>query len=217
MKSLLLIILVSKSFFCFGQNWKEWTQQKKIQRKYLLEQIAALRVYSGYLKQGYDIAGTGWTTIRNIKRGDLNLHGGYLGSLKLVNPRIKSYGKVAGIILCQLQILKEIKKALPGIRESGLFTAEETNYCKMVQENLAEECLVSMDELFLVITAGELEMKDDERIKRIDALYTGMQEKYAFSSSFSKEMSLLYVQRMAEKMEINRFKMKNGLTIERKL
>ncbi|MBK6993319.1 MAG: hypothetical protein IPH34_16520 [Chitinophagaceae bacterium] len=69
----------------------------------------------------------------------------------------------------------------------------------------------TIDELFMVITSGELEMKDDERLKRIDKLYADMQDKYSFCSSFSEEMGLLSVQRMGEQMEINRSKILNDL------
>lgn len=103
----------------------------------------------------------------------------------------------------QLRIIKETKKALQGIREIGQFTTNELDYCKMVFDHLLEECLKSIDELFLVITSGELEMKDNERIKRIDVLYADMQSKYSFSASFSEEMGLLSIQRMGERMEIN--------------
>ena len=39
-----------------SQKWDEWFKQKKTQKKYLIQQIAALKVYLGYLKEGYDIA-----------------------------------------------------------------------------------------------------------------------------------------------------------------
>lgn len=211
MKTLFMILLVSKSFFSFGQTFEEWAQQKKTQKKYLLQQIAALQVYIGYVKKGYNVMNKGLTTIRNIKNGDLNLHRDFFGSLKQVNPKIKKYAKVADIIAYQLRIMKETNKTLQGIRETGQFTTGELDYCKTVFDNLLEECLKSIDELFLVITSGEFEMKDDERIKRINALYADMQNKYAFSSSFSEEMGLLSVQRLGEQIEINRSKILNGL------
>ncbi|MBK8310917.1 MAG: hypothetical protein IPL04_08535 [Chitinophagaceae bacterium] len=34
-----------------GQTLAEWTQQKKTQKKYLLQQIVALQVYIGYAKK----------------------------------------------------------------------------------------------------------------------------------------------------------------------
>lgn len=190
---------------------KSGRNKRKRKKKYLLQQIAALQVYIGYAKKGYDVMNKGLTTIRSIKNDDLNLHRDFFGLLKQVNPRIKKYAKVADIISYQLRIVKETNKTLQGIRETGQFTSEELDYCKMVFDNLLLDCLKSIDELFLVITSGELEMKDDERIKRINSLYADMQNKYTFSSSFSEEMGLLSVQRLGEQIEINRSKILNGL------
>ena len=211
MKTVFILLLSGFSLFAKAQNSEEWTQQKKTQKKYLLQQIAALQVYIGYAKKGYNVADKGLTTIRNIKNGDFNLHRDFFGALKQVNPKIKKYAKVADIIAYQVRIIKETKKTLEGIRETSQFTPDELDYCKIVFDNLLEDCLKSIDELFLLITSGELEMKDDERIKRIDAMYADMQNKYAFCSSFSEEMGLLSVQRVGEQIEINRSKILNGL------
>lgn len=42
-----------------AQTFDEWFRQKKTQKKYLVQQIAALKVYLGYLKEGYEIAQKG--------------------------------------------------------------------------------------------------------------------------------------------------------------
>lgn len=60
-----------------AQNIEEITQQKATQRKYLLEQIAAYRLYAGYLKKGYEIAQQGLSlvhTIQDKKQGDDEHH-----------------------------------------------------------------------------------------------------------------------------------------------
>jgi len=181
------------------------------QRKYMLQQIAALQVYIGYAKKGYTIASKGINTVQNIKNGDFNLHRDFFSSLKNVNPKVSKYVKVADIIAYQGRIIRNTKQTLQAIRETEQFTTEELDYCKRVFDNLLDECVKTTDELLMVITSGELEMKDDERLKRIDKIYTDMQDKYSFCSSFSDEMGLLSVQRMGEQMELNRSKILNGL------
>lgn len=212
MKTVIFILLLSNSLFAKAQNWEEWTQQKKTQKKYLLQQIAALQAYIGYVKKGYNVVNNGLTTIREIKSGDFKLHRDFIGSLKHVNPKIGKYEKVADIIIYQVRIVKETKKTMQGIREVGQFTQEEMGYCKNVFDNLLVECLKSMEELFLIITPDKLEMKDDERMKRIDMLYADMQNKYAFSADFANEMGMLSIQRLREKMEINNSSLLNGLS-----
>jgi hypothetical protein len=59
-----------------------------------------------------------------------------------------------------------------------------------------------VSELITVITANELEMKDDERLKRIDTIYARIQDKYAFAKSFGEEAKVLAVQKAKDKENI---------------
>ncbi|MBL7760155.1 MAG: hypothetical protein JNK08_05605 [Sediminibacterium sp.] len=194
-----------------AQTFDEWTNQQSTQKKYLIQQIAALQVYLGYAKKGYNIVTGGINTIHNIKNGDLNLHRDFFNRLKNVNPGIHRYAKVADIIAYQVKIIKQTKLVLTQIRETKQFTEAELNYCKQVFDTLLDECIKTVEELILVTTSGELEMKDDERLKRIDGLYADVQNKYSFTCSFSEDMGLLAVQRLGEQMEINRSKIINGV------
>ncbi len=194
-----------------AQTFDEWFKQESTQKKYLLQQITALKVYLEYAKKGYNITMKGINTIRNIKNGDLNLHRDFFNHLKNVNPVISRYAKVADIIAYQLKIIKQVKLSLNQINETKQFTNIELDYCKQVFDVLLDECLKTVEELILVTTSGELEMKDDERLKRIDVLYADMQDKYSFACSFSEDMGLLTVQRLGEQIEINRSKLINGL------
>lgn len=194
-----------------AQTFDEWTNQQSTQKKYLLQQIAALQVYLGYAKKGYTIVTSGVNTIRNIKNGDLNLHRDFFNRLKNVNPAISRYIKVADIIAYQVKIIKQTKLVLQQIRETKQFTEAELDYCKQVFDTLLDECIKTVEELILVTTSGELEIKDAERLKRIDGLYADVQNKYSFTCSFSEDMGLLAVQRLGEQMEINRSKIINGV------
>ena len=42
-------------------------------------------------------------------------------------------------------------------------------------------------------------MKDDERLRRIDAVYASIQDKYAFAKSFGDEAKVLAVQKAKDK------------------
>lgn len=205
-----LLVLIS---FCYAsaQTFEEWTQQKKTQKKYLLQQIAALHTYISYAKKGYDIVNKGVTTINNIKKGEFNLHRDFFNRIKNINPSISRYTKVADIIDYQLCIIKQAKEAVTGIRATKQLTTQEIDYCVAILNNLLTECGKTIDELMLVITDGQLEMKDDERLKRIDALYADIQDKFAFCSSLCEEMALLTMQRLNEQVQLNYSKIINGL------
>ncbi|MEO8406718.1 MAG: hypothetical protein ABI480_19045 [Chitinophagaceae bacterium] len=187
-----------------AQNTDEWLHQKKTQIKYLLNQIAASQVYIEVLQKGYSIAHEGLNTINDIKHGDFTLHHGFFDGLKRVNPKIKNWGRVADIIALQVQIIKETHKRMDEVRNSAKLSASELQYCDMVIHQLLDDCAESIDELYQVLLDGHWQMKDDERISRIDRLYKDMQDKYSFSAAFSNEVGSLVINREAEQMEIDR-------------
>ncbi len=211
MKNFLIILLVLSVSFCQGQTYDEWFSQKKTQKKYLLEQIAALQTYIGYAEKGYSIVTGGLNTIKDIKHGDFNLHNNFFNSLSSVNPAIKKYSKVASIIAMQISIAKQVSGTIKSCKKSNLLLNSELKYLGAVFNNLLNECAKSLDELFVVITNNETQMKDDERIQRIDKLYDDMKDKQIFTTSFSHSATGLSIQRMNDQNDIIISKKLNGL------
>jgi len=212
MKKLLIISIV---LLCAenlsAQTSSEWFRQKSTQKKYLLQQIAALKVYSGYLSKGYSIAKNGLNTIKSIKNGDLLQHSNYFTSLVTVNPQIKRYKKVADIIAMQVSIAKQSGNAINSFRNNHHFTPTEINYIQSVFNTLLSDCAKNLDELLNLITNGNLQMKDDERIKAIDKLYLDMEDKQQFIRAFTNNAAGLSIQRSNEENELIISKKLNGL------
>lgn len=192
----------------FGQTFSEWFSQKKTQKKYLIGQIAALQLYAGYLKKGYDIADRGINTVRDIKNGEFGLHSAFMSSLNAVNPAIRNSSKVTEVIVFQL----EINKALNGLKSNEWLSADQQSYVQDVKNKVMEECGNDLEELLLVITSGRAEMTDDERIKRLDKIYTAMQDKAAFTQSFCNHAALLINQKEHSQRSINQLKKYYGIT-----
>ncbi len=212
MKKLLILffgIFLADSLF--AQTWSEWFRQKQTQKKYLLQQIAALQVYSDFLLNGYSIAKKGLSTIQSIKHGEFNLHNNYFTSFVSVNPKIKHYSKVAEVIAMQISIAKQIHNAIPGLSKNHQFTNTELGYFKKVFNILLTDCGKNLDELYNLITSGNLELKDDERIKAIDKIYDDMQDKKTFIISFCDDAAGLSVQRSNEQNDIIISKKTNAL------
>jgi hypothetical protein len=183
---------IKKCFFLFAlpllfvqvsmaQTWSEWFSQKKTQKKYLLEQVAALKIYAGYLKKGYEIGSSGLDFIKGATKGEFDLHGAFFSSLKAVSPEVKRNSKIAEIIQMQLQI----GKAFSSIKKLELLGNAHQDYAALVGSSLMGDCLSDIEELLLVITSGKVEMGDDERLDRIDRLYRSMQEKKTFALRFA--------------------------------
>ncbi len=168
------------------------------QIKLYIQQIAANKVYIEYLQKGYSIAKKGLTTIGNIKNGHWSLDKDFFAGLENVNPKVRNYTKVADIVALNIQIVKRYKKALNQARASDRFTGSELDYFGKVFAGLMDDCTVVVDELIVLLKASELKMSDDERIRRIDKLYTNMQDNYVFVQDFSGKMEVMILQRDKE-------------------
>lgn len=195
-------MLLSLTKSMSAQTFAEWFRQKSTQKKYLIQQIAALQVYIGYVSKGYSIAKKGLNTIQDIKHGDFDLHKNYFSSLVSVNPTIKRYTRVANIISLEINIVRQTASVIQYCKESNQLTLSELTYLQNVFDLLLSDCSKSLDKLFDVITDGSLTMKDDERIKAIDKIYDDMVDKQVFCRSFGNTTKGLCVQRMNEQNEI---------------
>ena len=201
-KITIIVGLVILSQAAAGQTFDEWFRQKKTQKKYLIQQIAALKVYLGYLKEGYDIAKKGLTIVGDIKQGKFDLDIEYLASLRSVNPSVSGSAKVVSIAAYQRAIMSEFGELKGKSSQSEFFTNEEKAYIDQVYANMLRESESSVDELGRVLSNSDFEMKDDERMKRVDFLYTDMRDKYAFTKSFSNSTMLLLAQRANDTYEL---------------
>lgn len=185
-----------------AQTFNEWFRQKKTQKQYLLQQIAALKVYLDYLKKGYKIVDKGLTIVGDIKQGKFDLDIEYLESLGNVNSAVSGSAKVASIIAYQKRIMIEFRRLKNLTNDSEYFTNEEKKYVESVYSNMLLESETSLDELDRVLSNSDFEMKDDERVKRVDALYVDMKDKYTFTKSFSNSTQVLIAQRTNDDLEV---------------
>lgn len=176
-------------------------QQAK-QKRMLLLQIAALRTYVDYAAKGYKAAKNGLNFISDAKKGEVSLHSGYFTSLASVNPKVKNYGRVAEIISLQIKIGRSYKRTMGSLHQDDLFHGSELDYVERTFKRLLDSCDDSLDVLLLITASTSLEMKDDERIKRIDKLYEAAQEDYAFCEKFSGELKMMALSKAKEKNDV---------------
>src|SRR5665647_1860271 len=153
-------------------------------------------------KKGIPIAKEDLNIIGVFNRGKLTIHTVNFISLKNVNPKIKLYVKVADIMAMQVTIIQGYSRTRRHVRESGAFNRAELDYIMRVLGRLLDDCSNTLNELITLTTDGNLEMKDDERLKRIDILYKDMTDKYTFSQSFHNEMTVLAVSRIKENNDV---------------
>ena len=194
-----------------AQTFDEWFRQNKTQRKYLLQQIAALKSYGSYLAKSYRIVQSGLHTIENIKQGDFHLHDDYFNSLKTVNPNIQRYIKIAEIIILQTGMVKQAVSNIQFCRKSGQLTNAELDYLLSVFAALLNDCSKSYDALSNILKAGQLAMTDDKRIVVINDINNAMSDNDVFCNSFSAAARGLCIQRKNEQVDILQSQKINGI------
>jgi len=185
-----------------AQTFDEWFKQKETQIKYLVEQIGALKAYGEVINKGYDIARNGLTNVFNSKEGDYRQHSNYFLSLWKVRPGVKSYNKVPSTLSMKAGIEKQYLFIKSSTTE--FLNDKERTYIISVYAKLIGDCNDLISEMDMVINDDQLQLKDDERIQRIDKIYLQMQDRYEFSQSFANEIKLLVISRVKEGKEVNK-------------
>lgn len=167
-----------------------------------IEKLNQLRQILEELKKGYDILFKGYTTIKNLAEGNFKLHQAFLDGLLKVNPAVKNYKRVQGIVECQLALVTEYRAAISRFSASGNFTPEEIGYIRNVYSRLLADSVQNLDALTVILTDKKIRASDDERLAAIDALYEDMVDKLKFVRHFNGNASVLAAQRKNETADL---------------
>jgi Na+-translocating ferredoxin:NAD+ oxidoreductase RnfG subunit len=181
-----------------AQTFAEWFSQKKTQKKYLLQQIAALQIYSGYLKKGYSIASNGLGNISGYLKAENRLHSTYYNRLKTADPVVKNDPMIKAIMDWQQDILKRTQE----INQTNGMTPAEKGYLSKVSAAVLADCDQQLNTLQNVISDNKVEMSDAERLTLITRLHAAMLANYKFTSGFSAQVKILAVRREQEKTQL---------------
>ncbi|HLX93159.1 MAG TPA: hypothetical protein VKR32_15855 [Puia sp.] len=212
-KAILYILLNIFSTHCaHSQTFDEWFRQKKTRIRYLVEQIAAYEVFDADVAKGYGIAQSGLGFIGDTTAGELALHTAYYRSLETVNPSVAGYARIAAI----MSMASAIVEGFGNLAQVPGTTGAESDYLGLVSRNLIAKCNSALDELAGVLTYNDYTMTDDQRIRRIDALYASVADQYAFSQSFLSEVKLLAGEREVFNRDIQESIIDNGVQLSMK-
>lgn len=182
---------------------KVQAQQVEIEQLILnIEKLNQLRAILDNMYKGYQILNMGYNTIKDLAEGNFDLHKIFLDGLLEVSPTIRNSKRLIDIVSMQQQLTKEYKSALNKFRSAQVFNSKELNYLENVYENLINRSLQNLDELVMIVTAGQLRMNDAERLASIDHVYSELQDKLQFLRQFNNRTSVLVAQRVRSKNEI---------------
>lgn len=195
MKKTLVICLLAIAFHVPVK-----AQEQEIAQLLLnVEKLSQLRSILDNMYTGYTIITNGYNAVRDISQGNFSLHQTFLDGLMAVNPTVRQYRRVAEIIGQQQTILSEYSRSYNLFVSSGQFTASEIDYISRIYSQLFTQSLQNLQELTMVVTAGQVRMNDAERLKSIDRIYEDMTVKLMFLRGFNKQTTSLQNLRIHEK------------------
>jgi len=182
---LLLAATAKAQSFSFSDLFGQASKQKN----YYLQQIAAYNALHAELNQGYKVMKHGLGGIRDINTAELNAHTVYYTSLKTPSASVKNNNQVKDILNEQTYINSEFSQVFTGL------TIDELNYVQSVKTQVFADCNKELSDLQNLLTAGKLQLSDDERLKRLNAIHASMLDKYEFSQSFAGSLKVLAIHR----------------------
>ena len=192
------VVIIIALFFIYGFGHGQDKFQPLIQR------IALLEVYLGYLKSGYRVVKGGLNTIRDFKNGEFGLHKNYFDGLSAVNPKIKQFSMVSETISLGLQLIKECKATQTQFLDSKELAPEEVGWLLKTHARLIDDCKGTIDILIDVITDRQLNFTDDQRLVEIGNLHEEMIAKTKFCRAFNRGAKILILQRVGERNRIRK-------------
>ncbi|WP_316757581.1 hypothetical protein [Pedobacter aquatilis] len=184
-----------------AQTLSEWVAQKKTQERYLLEQIAALQLYGSYVKKGYQLVSGGVNMVRDLSKGELDVHQLFFSSLSKVNPVVRSSAKVTEIIALELKT----RQLLSASRRVELSSAARQNV-EVVAEGLGNESLKGLEEMLSIVLTGHVELSDAKRLERLNTLYEGFKERHVLARQLAAEVSGMVRLKAAEESEVDKLR-----------
>lgn len=196
-----MICLVLSFLFAAGNELR--AQANEIQQLALnIEKLTQFRKILRNMYTSYRIIRGGYDKVKDITSGNYSLHEGFLDGLMAVSPAVRNYRRVGDIITNQSQIIKEYRRAFAHFKQSGVFNANEIAYMGTVYDNLLEKSMANLNELTMVIAAGNMRMSDDERLTAIDRLAADVDQQLSFLRSFNNSTGVLTRQRQRAQQEI---------------
>lgn len=178
-----------------------------------IEKLNQLRKILKELKAGYDILFKGYTTIKDISKGNFKLHEAFLDGLLEVSPAVKRYRRIAEIIDFQLKLVSEYRAAFGHFQSGKYFNKDELDYMERVYARLINQSLKNLDALTMVVTAKKMRMSDDERLSAIDKIHEEMQDKLVFLRHFNSTAATLGLQRAKVSVEVETSVQLNGIQL----
>lgn len=199
---LILVLCIVMPVTMRAQTFDEWWRQKKTQIKYLGLQIAALKVYAGYLEKGYTIVQQGTTFINDIKHGEFDLHKDYFSSLSTPSPAVKNYSRARDVVQVEAATLSTRQQCLSLLGAAKGLPPPLADAARNTLAGVLERCNEQAAVLQSLVTNGQLQLTEGDRITRINQLYADCRGLYRFSLEVLHSITSLSLQQQKEQSDV---------------
>ncbi|HLP37766.1 hypothetical protein [Lacibacter sp.] len=205
MKRLILVVLIQSLLF-----YRVMAQTSQPPKE-MIEQIVALKTFLTHLKKGYQIVHSGLQTVNRIKNGDFNLHQLQFNKLQQISPAAKKTAAIYNTAIIQATLLLDCQQLARRLSQLKTLTKEEESFCFKTLQSFIDECKLVADDFIQLITAGELELKEDERINRILSIQQQTVRLDITVRSFGEQLTLLSQSRVQQQRSVDHSKLLNNL------
>jgi hypothetical protein len=175
------------------------------------QKLSSMKSTLQQMYQGYATLEHGYTNIRDIAKGNFDLHKGFLDALWLISPAVQNDPRITNILNAEYSIVSGYRNAGGRWSASGVFTPQELNYIIETYSALLQRCEQSIEELTMVIAADQLRMSDDQRMQAIGRIDTDTREQMGILRQLDNTLSIQTAQRLKEGGDINTLKLLYGI------
>ena len=203
-----MIGFVVTILFCFRLN----AQTQELQQLKLdLEKLAQFKLVLSQMKQGYQTLQNGYNSVRDVSKGNFELHKNYLDGLLLVNPSVKQSPALKQIATDQAAIAKTFQTAFQQYQSSGLFSSGELTDLRSKYTESVQKVNDALDVLVQVTSSGKLRMNDAERLQIIEAIHADISGQLGLVKTMINDHSRLMALRMQQRKDNDALKKLSGL------
>lgn len=196
MKKIIMIVVLSIGSLAISERTQAQSIDQLLEQLFLdIQKLSSLKAILNDLYKSYQILDKGYSDIKSIAQGNFTLHQAFLDGLLAVSPTVRKYPRIIEIINTQSTIVNEYSTAYNRFKADGHFTPAELQFIGNLYNTLFNHGIKNLEELTIIITAGEARMTDAERLNAINKIYTDVTKDLYDMRSFNNSTVILAVQR----------------------
>ena len=206
MKRIIFIIVVV--FF----RYSVFAQAQELEQlKINLEKLLQLKLMLAQAKQGYQTLTNGYNAVRDVSKGNFDLHKKQLDMLMVVSNQVRSSPSIQKSLTNYGSMEKEVRDWMQVARSLGVFTSKELDE---MNKDLLMMIVKSKDDrqtLSLVLSDGTLRMSDAERLSLMEMISSNSDQYLASVRQKVKAQTGIAVARVQTKKDRDAIRRLYGL------